>query len=208
MHPVVGPAPLASLAPLPPWRVGDNVPWSAAWSGESAFALQPSLDFPGLTEVDQIEKPGFGEPLFAAVHVTRQRRGIARQLCHVCGRPTVKRDRWMFPVASGGFVTLHDGTIGYGCNVPPLHRACAARAAAMCPHLGHLNEAPFPCPAEEGRLIQRTDVVPGMEALAATFPPGLQVVFSCYRLYSPEFARRVRRLRDDWDRATLARRKQ
>jgi len=191
----------------PPWIVGENVPWSVAWSGETAFALRRSRDFPGMTEVSQVERPGVGAPLFAAVHVDRHRRGMVEGLCHVCGRPTVRRDRWMFPVASGGFVTLHDGALGYGCNVPPLHKACALRAGAQCPHLSHLDEAPTPCPAEEGRLIYRTDVVPGMEALAATFPPGLEVVFSCYRLYGPAFTRRVQGLRREWDRATLARRR-
>ncbi|MGI9168642.1 MAG: hypothetical protein ACR2FH_00500 [Caulobacteraceae bacterium] len=192
----------------PPWRIGESVPWSVAWSGETAFALRPSRDFPGMTEVGQVERPGVGEPLFAAVHVDRHRRGMVGHLCHVCGRPTARHDRWMFPVASGGFVTLHDGTLGYGCNVPPLHRACARLAAARCPHLTRLAEAPTPCPAEAGRLIYRTDVPPGMEALAATFPPGLEVVFSCYRLFGPAFTRRVQRLRAAWDRATLARRRE
>ena len=88
------------------------------------------------------------------------------------------------------------------CVRPHFIKACARRARAQCPHLGHLDDNPTPCPSEEGRLIWRTDVVPGMEALAATFPPGLEVVFSCYRLYGPAFTRRVQRLRRDWDDAT------
>lgn len=189
-----------------PWVIGQTVPWSAAWSGETAFALQPSIDFPGMTEVCQIERPGAGEPQFAAVHVTRQRRGLAGHLCHVCGGQTAIDDRWMFPVASGGFVTLHDGTVGYGCNVPPMHRACAGLAAAQCPHLSRLAETPFQCPEEEGRLIWRTDVVPGMEALAATFPPGREIVYSCYRLFSSVFAKVVEERRGAWERETRARR--
>ncbi len=188
------------------WIIGETVPWSAAWSGESAFALGPSTDFPGMTEVSQIERPGVGEPLFAAVHVSRQRRGLAQGLCHVCGAQTRPGDRWMFPVASGGFVTLHDGAVGYGCNVPPMHRMCAFRAAAQCPHLGRLAERPFRSPREEGRLISRTDVVPGMEALAAGHPPGMEIVYSCYRLFSPAFARAVRTRRDAWDHEARARR--
>jgi hypothetical protein len=54
---------------------------------------------------------------------------------------------------------------------------------------------PAACPADEGRLIWRTDVVPGMEALAKSLPPGLEVVFSCYRLYGAAFSRKVERLR-------------
>ncbi|MEO7027324.1 MAG: hypothetical protein ABI056_07195 [Caulobacteraceae bacterium] len=183
----------------PPWRIGVNVPWSTAWSGETAFALRPSTLFPGMTEISQIERSGVGEPNFAAVHIDRQRRGLADALCHVCGLATTPGDRWMFPVASGGFVTLHDGQIGWGCNVPPMHEACARRAADLCPRLGRLAEQPVRAPAEEGRLIWRTDVVPGMEALAATIPAGVQAVFSCYRLYSPAAARQIERTRADWE---------
>ena len=112
----------------------------------------------------------------------------------------------MFPVASGGFVPLHDGTTGFGCNVPPLHAICAGKAAARCPHLGRLMEAPTPWPREEGRLIWRTDVVPGMEALAATVPPGAEVVYSCYRLFGPAVADAIRDRRAAWDEETQARR--
>lgn len=189
-----------------PWRIGDTVPWSVAWSGEQAFRLQPSRDFPGMVEVDQAEQPGRGEPMFASVHVGRHRRGMVGQLCHVCGKPTKRHDRYMFPIASGGFVTLQDGQVAYGCNVPPLHLACARKARRMCPHLGRLQEEPVACPAEDGRLIHRTDVVPGMEALAAKIPAGREVVFSCYRLYGAAFSRRVERLRAAWERAVRARR--
>ncbi len=44
-------------------------------------------------------------------------------------------------------------------------------------------------------MVQRTDVVPGMEALAKTLPDGLEVVFSCYRLFGPKFTQLVERLR-------------
>lgn len=182
-------------------------PWSVAWSGEQAFRLQPSRDFPGLVELDQKQAPGVGEPIFAAVHVTRQRRGIVDLLCHVCGKPTRPHDRYLFAVASGGLVTLHDGSQQYGCNVPPVHLACAQVAGANCPHLKRLHEQPLRCSADEGRVVHRTDVTPGMEALAATLPKGLEVVFSCYRLYGPEFTREVVEARRAWDRETFKRRR-
>jgi hypothetical protein len=188
-------------------RIGIDVPWSVAWSGEQAFRVQPSTDFPGLLELDQRQAPGVGEPLFAAVHVTRQRRGMIDLICHVCGQPTEAHDRHVFPVASGGFVTLHDGQTGWGCNVPPVHGACGQIAAAQCPHLSHLAERPLRCPADDpGRLIHRTDVTPGLEHIAAEMPPGREVVFSCYRLYGPAFAAEVTRARADWDAAARARR--
>ena len=180
------------------WRIGETVAWSTAWSEETRFALRPSLDFPGMMEVSQIDRQGIGEPNFAALHVDRQRRGLVDFRCHVCGKPAPVGDRCMFPVASGAFVTLHDGSAGWGCNIPPLHRGCANTAAMQCPHLSRLAEEPQPWPEEEGRLIYRTDVVPGMEALAATFPAGLDVVYSCYRLFSPEVAERVRVMQAAW----------
>jgi ferredoxin len=179
----------------PVWRVGENVPWSVAWSGEGAFRLQTSVLFPGMVELSQAERPGEGAPIFGAVHVDRQRRGLAEHLCHVCGQPTPVRDRWIFPVASGGMVTLADGGERYGGNVPPVHEACARRAQRQCPHLRAAMARPVACPADEGRLIWRTDVVPGMEQLAKSFPVGVEVVMSCYRLYGEAFSRKVVRLR-------------
>ena len=179
-----------------------DAPWSVAWSGEQAFRLQPSQDFPGMVELDQKQAPGVGEPLFAAVHVTRQRRGMVDLLCHVCGEPTAPGDRYIFPVASGGLVTLHDGTQQYGCNVPPIHLARTARALADCPHLSRLAERPLRCSQDDGRVIYRTDVTPGLEALAATLPQDQEVVFSCYRLYGPEFTATVVAARNAWDELT------
>ena len=193
--------------PTPSQTARPEAPWSVAWSGEQAFRLQPSADFPGMIELDQKQAIGVGEPLFAAIHVTRQRRGMVDLLCHVCGKPTSPGDRHIFPVASGGMVTLHDGTQQYGCNVPPIHKACAGRAATDCPHLSRVAETPLRCsPADEGRLIHRTDVTPGLEALAATLPPNVEVVFSCYRLYGPDFTRAVVAAREAWEAETRARR--
>jgi hypothetical protein len=56
-------------------------------------------------------------------------------------------------------------------------------------------------------VIHRTDVTPGMEAFAATLPKGLEVVFSCYRLYGPEFTRAVIEARAAWEREARMRRR-
>jgi hypothetical protein len=183
-----------------------DAPWSVAWSGEQAFRLQPSQDFPGLVELDQKDAPGVGQPIFSAVHVTRQRRGMVDLLCHVCGKPTTRHDRYIFPVASGGLVNLHDGSQQYGCNVPPIHRACTRKALHACPHLSRLSDRPLRCTSDEGRLIHRTDVLPGLEAVAATLPKGMEIVFSCYRLYGPDFTRRVVDAREEWDKRTRSQR--
>ena len=184
-----------------------EIPWSVVWTGELSFRLQPSRDFPGMTEVDQKSAPGVGEPIFAAVHVTRQRRGMVDLLCHVCGKPTPRSDRYIFPTAAGGMVTLHDGAQQYGLNVPPMHRACCVRARNACPHLQKIDEPPLRCSLDEGRLIHRTDVTPGMEELARTFPPDLEIVYSCYRLYDAKFTAKVVAARKEWEEAVRRRRR-
>ena len=99
-----------------------------------------------------------------------------------------------------------DGSQQYGCNVPPIHRACTTRALKDCPHLSRLSERPMRCSWDEGRVIHRTDVTPGLEALARTLPAGMEVVFSCYRLYGPEFTKRVLGAREAWNRQARSRR--
>lgn len=177
------------------WRVGETAPFTVAWSEEVGFGLQPSTVFPGMTELTQVERPGEGVPMFAVQHVVRHRLGMAHQLCHVCGRPTPRRDRWLFPLHSGGPVTLADGSVRYGGNVPPVHLECAKRAQRLCPHLKGAAAQPVAFPKDEGRLVPRTDVTPDMEAVARTLPPGLDVVLTCYRLHGEAFSRTVERLR-------------
>ena len=183
-----------------------EIPWSVAWSGEQAFRLQRSLDFPGLLELDQKQAPGEGEPLFASIHITRHRRGMVDLLCHVCGKPTAPGDRYIFPTASGGLVTLHDGSQQYGCNVPPMHRTCTVRALHNCPHLAKVSEPALRCGRDDGRLIHRTDITPGLEALVGKLPSNVEVVFSCYRLYGPAFTAKVEAARAAWAAASRARR--
>lgn len=177
------------------WRIGENVPWSVAWTGEQSFDVQPSSDFPGRFDLIQAQRPGEGVPRFAAVHVTRQRGGMMEHLCHVCGRRTPRRDRYIFPVESGGFVTVGDGTMRYAGTVPPVHLACGRRARALCPHLGHSLAEPVPYPAEDSQVVPRPDIPDGMAELARTLPRGITVVFSCLRVYGPRFSRQVERLR-------------
>ena len=181
-----------------PWIVGESVPWSVAWSGESKFGLAPCPEVAGMMEVVQEENPGMGMPMFAANHATRNKRGMMRYLCHVCGEPTKSWDRWLFPLHTGTLVTMHDGQLRYGCNVPPVHKACAERAQRLCPHLSRLYAQPVRFPKDdEGRMIHRTDVQPGMEALAAHLPRGVPVVLSWYRLHGPRFTKLVRGLMRD-----------
>jgi hypothetical protein len=159
-----------------------------------------------MLELDQKHAPGVGEPLFATMHVSRQRRAIVDLLCHVCGKPTIDHDRYIFPTASGGLVTLHDGSQAYGCNVPLMHRACSVRARHACPHLTKVDEPPLRVGRDIGRVIQRTDATPGLEPLASRIPGNVQVVFSCYRLFGADFTAKVARARADWETMSHERR--
>ena len=178
----------------PDWIVGETVPWTVAWTGEGAYAVRPSSDFPGLQEVVQLERHGDGAPLFASMHVTRHRRAMFGHLCHVCGKPTPEGDRYLFPLESGGMVDLGDGTLRYGGSVPPVHGRCAGLARGRCPHLRGFAGVLAPFPQDQGRMIWRTDVVPGMEAVARSLPPGQAVILTCYRLHEQPFTDLVRGL--------------
>jgi hypothetical protein len=189
----------ASAKPLLPpggkWIVGRNVPWSVSWTGEEKFSLRESQDFPGSFDLNQTQAPGVGVPKFAALNTTRQRMGMAQHLCHVCGKRTLTRDRYIFPVESGGFVTIGDNSLRYAGTVPPLHLACAKRASQLCPHLSQAFAQPVPFPSEETRLLPRPDVPEGMQEMAKILPKGVNIVYSCLRLYGPRFTAQVQKLR-------------
>ena len=176
------------------WKIGENVPWSVSWTGEATFSLRASQDFPGLVDLVQESRPGEGSPKFAVVHITRQRLGIMGQLCHVCGRRTLARDRYLFPVESGGFVAVGE-TMRYAGTVPPVHRACGERASRQCPHLSHVLAEPMIYPGEDSQVVPRPGEPEEMEALACKLPPGQKIVYSCLRVYGPRFSRTVERLR-------------
>jgi ferredoxin len=180
------------------WRIGENVPWTVSWTGEQHFELAISQDFPGCVDLVQAGEPGQGAPRFRALHVTRHRLGMAALVCHVCGQPTSKRDRYIFPVQSGGMAIMPDESMRYAGNVPPVHRDCANRAAHSCPHLKAAFAVPVAYPAEPSRLMPRTDVVPGVEDVARHLPSQFKIVFTCYRLFGPKFTAQVQRLRREY----------
>ena len=189
------PPSLSTNLPVGGWVIGKNVPWLVSWTDEQSYDLQLSKDFPGLVDLVQVDRPGTGAPRFAAMHISRHRLGMVKHLCHVCGKPTARRDRYIFPKESGGFVIMPDESTRYAGNVPPVHLSCARRAQKLCPHLSRAFAEPVAYPSEESFLIERTDPVPGMEDLAQTLPAQLKIVFICYRLYGPRFTKHVEQLR-------------
>lgn len=173
------------------WIIGETVPWAVSWSGEQKYRLTPSPYRPGALQVDQLERPGDGRPVFTINHAVRNRRGLVELLCQVCGRPTEPGDRWIFPRQTGSMITLHDGGRGFGLNIPPLHGDCARKAATLCPHLTRQEAEPWPAAGDPGRLVWRTDVFPGMEPLARQAPPGVEVIYGAYRLFDADASARI-----------------
>ena len=184
-----------SGASAPAWRIGETVPWVAPWTEESEFDLQPSADFPGRIELIQVSRPGEGTPVLDGMHVMRQRQGLILHLCHVCGRPTPRHDRYLFPVVTGIFTPFKDGQLRYASHLPPAHLACARRAQQLCPHLRLSHAQPVRFPDKDGELMCETNAPPKMAELAQGLPRGLKVVFSYYRLHTAAFSRLVLRLR-------------
>ena len=177
-----------------PWRVGQNLPWTAPWSGEDKFRLAPSEMFPGLRELVQVEDPGNGVPQFQGMNLMRQRRGVNANLCQVCGGATTPGDRWLFPTVTGAFIKGKTGT-RYASHMPPTHAACAERATKLCPHLRASLAEPVAFPRDAGFLAPETSLPTSLGHLARHLP-SKGVVFSYFRVYSDAFTRVVRRLRE------------
>lgn len=124
------------------WQIGVNVPWNAGWTGEDSYEIRNCRWASGRPAVWSPHKPGEGRPIFAKPHMVRQRRSIAEMRCTVCGEKTAAHDRWWFalgqPIEGWALATTE----------APVHRNCADRALAMCPHLNRLGHGPlrFPPP--------------------------------------------------------------
>jgi hypothetical protein len=174
------------------WRIGENLPWTASWTAEAAFRLEPSTAFPGLRELIQREAPGEGEPQFQGMNLMRQRRGIVGHLCQVCGEATPPDDRWLFPTVTGAFIKTGAGA-RYATHMPPTHAACAERARRLCPHLRATLAEPLAFPRDVGRLAPETSLPASLSHLAGRLPDG-GVVFSYFRVFGQGFGRVLGRL--------------
>jgi len=105
---------------------------------------------PGFLEVDRNRRLGWVSRLFAAIHVTRQRRGMVDLSATSAERPPPPMTAGSSPRRPAASFTLHDGSQQYGCNVPPMTPRCAATAAEACPHLVRWPRVPLRCSADEG----------------------------------------------------------
>jgi len=138
----------------PQLKIGVDVPWVSSWSSEALAAVSrcPSVD--GAPAVGQQQSPGQGEPLYARNHLFRQRRSVREMLCPMCGEPTHDGDRWSQTArwttagavrakGLGGWLPADladDKPLLDAGAIAPLHRACAERSLALCPHLHHMAD--------------------------------------------------------------------
>lgn len=176
-----------------PWRIGENLPWVVPWSEEANFRLQPSITFPGLLEIVQPDAPA-GAPQLSGMNIMRQRRGVLEHRCQVCGEPTAREDRFLFPTVTGAFHKVK-GRPRYVSHFPPVHGRCAQKARELCPHLRASQAGAVPFPSDLGEVVPETSIPDNFRPLAARLPPGQTVVFAYYRLYGEGFTRVVQRLR-------------
>lgn len=112
---------------------GVPVPYTASWSGEEKFSLEPCRFAGGRLAICQHEARGTGKPLFGKPHSIRQRQVIANDLCDLCGRPLRNSTKVSLsharPRANGA------SALDILQVEPLLHKACAAISVQHCPSL-------------------------------------------------------------------------
>lgn len=177
------------------WRIGENVPWVVPWSEEDEFSFRPSVIFPGLLELTQVERQGVGRPTPSGMNIMRQRQGVIELRCHVCGELTQPGDRFLFPVVTGAFVKIPGGT-RYASHVPPTHGKCAEQAQMQCPHLRSRYARPVAFPREKGFVSPERSVPESLRRVADQIAAPGPLVYGYYRIFGEGFTRLVRRLRE------------
>jgi hypothetical protein len=116
---------------LPTYR-GLPVAYVAIWSTE--IANPPLRHWRGMTWIHGWDHRGQGVPDFGTTHSGRQRAGMRRGRCQVCGRDGATT--WVVPNDTD-LTDTHARLwreLGWVLN-PPLHRECFDLAMQWCPHL-------------------------------------------------------------------------
>lgn len=130
-------------------KVGIDVPWVASWTEEPMTGAAPCATVDGELALGQVERPGYGFPVYSKNHARRQRASMREMLCPMCGEPTAPGDRWHLlarrrtagQLRATGFADsvpaqmADDQPILDAGTIAPLHRACAERSLTLCPHL-------------------------------------------------------------------------
>ena len=78
-----------------------------------------------------------GDPHFAKVHPSRQRRCMVRRLCQVCGNPSDHNaDGWLWLITHEDSDRIRaGGEPRVRTANPPVCEPCSVKARALCPHL-------------------------------------------------------------------------
>lgn len=122
-----------------PWVV----PWTAEWINPSDVPVQWLGDRITLGQPD-VERDslgalwqpvgnarGDGEPVWADVHIGRQRLAMRQGRCQVCAVPLDRqRTPWLFEKAEFDDLAVHTFT-----DTPPTCESCWPTAQRLCPHL-------------------------------------------------------------------------
>ena len=172
-------------------KVGVDVPWVTSWTAETITGVAGCPSVGGRPALCQTEQAGFGKPQYSKNHLMRQRLTVARMLCPMCGEPTPPDDRWTAtgkPRAAGwlraqkGFVlpaeVADDQVVIDAGAIAPLHKACATRSMAQCPHLKadpDLKLIRFPAQMIVTPLLAEADDAAG----AAKLPPVIAFLQLC-----------------------------
>lgn len=113
-------------------RVEITVPFSASWSAEDFFSVGYCRYAQSKAVMQKVAR-GKGRPVFAKPHMERQRQAIVLGLCDICGLPLDAKTK----VSLSNAAARHHAAAPFDVlQVEPLlHKACAARALALCPQL-------------------------------------------------------------------------
>lgn len=136
------------------WK-GRPVPFVTQWTGElidpaaSSLQVSPSRltyadgqggyidrDSRGVLWMRYGNAPGEGEPLWAQVHVGRQRRAMRQARCQVCS-VALDRERipWLLPGQEAAIIPDEDSQVAVTVTAPCCE-ACWDTADRLCPYLG------------------------------------------------------------------------
>lgn len=141
------------------------VPWINAWSAEMPIFAEPCRQEKGRLALIMASRPGEGEPLFKVRHWSRHRDAFRRHLCEVCGAPTPRHDRMVWPLAQP---LRLDGAVTMCLQEGVYHRRCVDHASRLCPAIKAYGWTAKPLPKGYGTVAGWV-IVGGHRVLAGDF---------------------------------------
>lgn len=112
---------------------GLPVPWVAMWSGEMDRRRSRLTRWQGCDWITTNNRVGV--PDFGSTNSARQRAGMIKRRCQICGERGA--DTWVCP-NDADLTGQHVGLWADGLVLnPPVHEHCLAYSREVCPHLAH-----------------------------------------------------------------------